>query len=57
MIGRSILLKVTAFAVITVVGVSYVLLHYIGVGKALFGNGTRSTPICATPAGFSPLRA
>jgi phospholipid/cholesterol/gamma-HCH transport system substrate-binding protein len=36
--GRSVLLKVTAFAVITVVGVSYVLLHYIGVGKALFGN-------------------
>ena len=39
MIGRSIMLKVIAFAVITVVGVTYVLLHYIGVGKALFGNG------------------
>jgi phospholipid/cholesterol/gamma-HCH transport system substrate-binding protein len=38
-IGRSVLLKVTAFAVITVVGVSYVLFHYIGLGKALFGNG------------------
>ena len=39
MIGRSIMLKVIAFAVITVVGVSYVLVHYIGVGRALFGNG------------------
>ncbi len=39
MIGRSVMLKVIAFAVITVVGVSYVLLHYIGLGKALFGNG------------------
>jgi phospholipid/cholesterol/gamma-HCH transport system substrate-binding protein len=38
-IGRSILVKVTAFAVITVVGVSYVLFHYIGLGKAVFGNG------------------
>ena len=39
MIGRSIMIKVTAFAVITVVGVSYILFHYLGVGKALFGNG------------------
>jgi phospholipid/cholesterol/gamma-HCH transport system substrate-binding protein len=39
MIGRSIMLKVIAFAVITITGVTYVLVHYIGVGKALFGNG------------------
>jgi phospholipid/cholesterol/gamma-HCH transport system substrate-binding protein len=39
MIGRAIMLKVLAFAVITVLGVTYVLVHYIGVGKALFGNG------------------
>ena len=39
MIGRSLMLKVIAFTVITVVGVTYVLVHYIGVGKALFGNG------------------
>jgi phospholipid/cholesterol/gamma-HCH transport system substrate-binding protein len=38
MIGRTIMLKVIAFTVITVVGVSYVLIHYIGVGRALFGN-------------------
>jgi phospholipid/cholesterol/gamma-HCH transport system substrate-binding protein len=38
-IGRSIMLKVTAFAVITVVGVSYVVFHYLGLGQALFGNG------------------
>ena len=34
MIGRAILMKVTAFAVITVVGVSYVLFHYIGLGES-----------------------
>ena len=39
MIGRAILVKVTAFAVITLVGVTYVLFHYIGLGKAVFGNG------------------
>lgn len=33
------MVKVTAFLVITVVGVSYVLFHYLGLGKALFGNG------------------
>jgi phospholipid/cholesterol/gamma-HCH transport system substrate-binding protein len=38
-IQRSVLVKVTVFAAITVVGVSYVLFHYIGLGKALFGNG------------------
>ena len=39
MIQRSVLIKVSIFAVITVVGVSYVVLHYIGLGKVLFGNG------------------
>ncbi len=39
MIGRSVMLKVLTFTVITIVGVTYVLVHYIGVGKALFGNG------------------
>ena len=39
MIGRSVLIKVSAFAIITVLGVSYVLFHYIGLGASLFGNG------------------
>lgn len=39
MIGRSVLMKVTAFTVITVVGVTYVLFHYLGLGASLFGNG------------------
>jgi phospholipid/cholesterol/gamma-HCH transport system substrate-binding protein len=38
-IGRSVMIKVTAFAVITLVGVTYILFHYLGVGRALFGNG------------------
>jgi phospholipid/cholesterol/gamma-HCH transport system substrate-binding protein len=38
-IGRSVLIKVGIFAVITVVGVTYVLFHYIGLGASLFGNG------------------
>ncbi len=37
--GNSVTRKVAAFVVITVLGVSYVLFHYIGLGKALFGNG------------------
>jgi phospholipid/cholesterol/gamma-HCH transport system substrate-binding protein len=37
-IGRSVLLKCIVFVVITVVGVSYVAIHYVGVGKSLFSN-------------------
>ncbi len=39
MIARSVKIKVTAFTLVTVVGVAYVLLHYIGLGQSLFGNG------------------
>ncbi len=39
MIGRSVIVKVVTFAVITVLGVGYVLVHYVGVGQTLFGRG------------------
>jgi phospholipid/cholesterol/gamma-HCH transport system substrate-binding protein len=38
MIGRSVVSKLIVFAVVTVLGVSYVLVHYIGAGRALLGQ-------------------
>ncbi len=38
MIGRGVIAKVAVFAVITVLGIGYVLVHYIGVGQSLFGG-------------------
>jgi phospholipid/cholesterol/gamma-HCH transport system substrate-binding protein len=37
-IGRSVWLKIVAFAVVTVLGISYVLVHYIGIGRTLLGQ-------------------
>jgi phospholipid/cholesterol/gamma-HCH transport system substrate-binding protein len=39
MIRRSVWVKTVAFVVIAVLGVSYVLLHYVGVGQTLLGTG------------------
>ena len=39
MIRRSVWVKTAAFVVIAVLGVSYVLLHYIGAGQSVFGSG------------------
>lgn len=39
MIRRSVWVKTVAFVVIAVLGVSYVLFHYIGLGGAVFGSG------------------
>jgi phospholipid/cholesterol/gamma-HCH transport system substrate-binding protein len=37
-IGRSVWLKIVAFAVVTVLGISYILVHYIGIGRSLLGQ-------------------
>ena len=39
MIRRGVWVKTIAFVVIAVLGVSYVLLHYIGVGQSVLGSG------------------
>ena len=39
MIRRSVWIKTIAFVVIAVLGVTYVLVHYIGVGQSLIGSG------------------
>lgn len=39
MIRRSVWVKTIAFVVIAVLGVSYVLVQYVGVGQSLVGNG------------------
>lgn len=39
MIGRSVWIKTVAFVVIAVLGVSYVLFHYVGVGQSVLGSG------------------
>ena len=39
MIRRSVWVKTVVFVVIAVLGVSYVLLHYIGVGQSVLGTG------------------
>ena len=38
MIGRSVITKLLVFAVVTVLGVGYVLVHYIGAGRSLLGQ-------------------
>jgi phospholipid/cholesterol/gamma-HCH transport system substrate-binding protein len=38
MTGRTVVAKLIAFAVVTVLGVSYVLVHYIGAGRSLLGQ-------------------
>ncbi|MDT7546551.1 MAG: phospholipid/cholesterol/gamma-HCH transport system substrate-binding protein [Actinomycetota bacterium] len=38
MTGRTVLAKLAVFVVVTVLGVSYVLVHYIGAGRALLGQ-------------------
>ncbi|MDT7539984.1 MAG: phospholipid/cholesterol/gamma-HCH transport system substrate-binding protein [Actinomycetota bacterium] len=38
MIGRSVVGKLLVFAVVTVLGVGYVLVHYIGAGRTLLGQ-------------------
>jgi phospholipid/cholesterol/gamma-HCH transport system substrate-binding protein len=38
MIGRSVWLKLVAFGLVTALGVTYVLVHYIGVGRSLLGR-------------------
>jgi phospholipid/cholesterol/gamma-HCH transport system substrate-binding protein len=38
MTGRVVLAKLVVFAVVTVLGVGYVLVHYIGAGRALLGQ-------------------
>ena len=39
MTSTTIRVKLVAFVVITVLGISYVLVHYIGVGRTVFGRG------------------
>ncbi|MBK5307916.1 MAG: MCE family protein [Frankiaceae bacterium] len=38
MIGRTVWLKLAAFALVTLFGVSYTLIHYIGLGRTLLGQ-------------------
>ncbi|MDX6200082.1 MAG: phospholipid/cholesterol/gamma-HCH transport system substrate-binding protein [Actinomycetota bacterium] len=38
MIGRTVITKLVAFTLVTVLGVGYVLVHYIGAGRALLGQ-------------------
>ncbi|MDT7570486.1 MAG: phospholipid/cholesterol/gamma-HCH transport system substrate-binding protein [Actinomycetota bacterium] len=38
MIGRTVWLKIAAFTVVTLLGISYVLVHYIGIGRSLLGQ-------------------
>jgi phospholipid/cholesterol/gamma-HCH transport system substrate-binding protein len=38
MTARSVVVKLVVFAVVTVLGVGYVLVHYIGVGRTLLGQ-------------------
>ena len=38
MIGRTVWFKIVAFLLVTLLGVSYVLVHYIGVGRTLLGR-------------------
>lgn len=39
MTSTAVRLKVLAFVVVTLLGISYVLVHYIGIGRTVFGRG------------------
>jgi phospholipid/cholesterol/gamma-HCH transport system substrate-binding protein len=46
--------KLTAFALVTILGVSYVLFHYIGVGRTLFGRSYTAYVDLADSGGIFP---
>ena len=54
MTTASVRLKVLAFAIVTALGVSYVLVHYIGLGASLFGNRYTAYVDLADSGGIFP---
>jgi phospholipid/cholesterol/gamma-HCH transport system substrate-binding protein len=53
-IRRSVWVKSVAFVLIAVVGIGYVLLHYVGVGAGLFGHQYRAYVDLADSGGLFP---
>jgi phospholipid/cholesterol/gamma-HCH transport system substrate-binding protein len=53
-ISPAVRLKVLIFAIVTALGVSYVLVHYIGVGQSLFGSQYTAYVDLADSGGIFP---
>lgn len=54
MISSTVRLKVLIFAMVTALGVSYVLVHYIGLGRSLFGSQFTAYVDLADSGGIFP---
>ena len=54
MIGRTVWLKLAAFLVVTLFGVSYILIHYIGIGRTLLGQSYTAYVDLADSGGLFP---
>jgi phospholipid/cholesterol/gamma-HCH transport system substrate-binding protein len=54
MISNTVRLKVLIFAMVTALGVSYVVVHYIGLGRSLFGNQFTAYVDLADSGGIFP---
>ena len=54
MIGRTVWVKLAAFLVVTVLGVSYILIHYIGIGRTLLGRSYTAYVDLADSGGIFP---
>ncbi len=54
MISSTVRLKVLIFAIVTALGVSYVLVHYIGLGQSLFGSQYTAYVDLADSGGIFP---
>jgi phospholipid/cholesterol/gamma-HCH transport system substrate-binding protein len=54
MTSNTVRLKVLIFAMVTALGVSYVLVHYIGVGRSLFGSEFTAYVDLADSGGIFP---
>lgn len=54
MIGRVVWVKLATFALVTVLGVSYTLVHYIGIGRTLLGRSYTAYVDLADSGGIFP---
>src|SRR3954463_14030415 len=54
MIGRAVIVKVTVFLVVTLLGVGYVAVKYLGLGQAVVGNGYTAYVDLADSGGIFP---
>src|SRR3954470_7499471 len=54
MIGRAVIVKVTIFMVVTLLGVGYVTVKYLGLGQRVVGHGYTSYVDLADSGGIFP---